>query len=122
VVGEESRQNGPVKLPNPFSPYVQTFWRDNHPYCGTCGRNDSFLALHHIRGREKARKYLRSAYNAIMLCNPCHDTYDKKRKGEEAKNFQAYTMNFYKKSGLLDLYQNTKYDEEFLHIYPTNPN
>lgn len=41
-------------------------------YCMSCGRSDSPLEIHHIKGRKNE---CHSSYlNAIMLCKECHDS------------------------------------------------
>lgn len=40
-------------------------------YCMNCGRTDSPLELHHIKGRKNESHS--SPLNGIMLCKKCHD-------------------------------------------------
>lgn len=71
-----------------------------------CGRSDRGLQLHHIVGRDS-----NSAFNAIVLCNVCHEKCNHSQE-EERKYFKT-TFNFL----LITNYEPTENDLKFLRDY-----
>lgn len=93
-------------LPNPFPNEVRYLYLYEHG-CHHCGRSNKGLELNHITGRDSS-----SAFNASLLCVPCHGHVGHSQE-EEIRLFKM-NLTFL----LREKYKPTEKDYDFLREHP----
>lgn len=93
-------------LRNPFPKHVRLLYLYEYS-CHNCGRSGKGLELNHIVGRHSD-----SAFNASLLCIPCHAKVGHAR--DEESRFFEMNMRFLIRIG----YHPTDKDYAFLEKFP----